>query len=328
MSKRLGVILVNLGTPEQPTPASVRRFLQVFLSDKRVVEIPSIIWKPILFGFILPFRPKSVAQAYASIWTDRGSPLKAITEDQIAGLRQLLLNQYGEKSPLVEYAMTYGRPGLESAVDSLTEQGATRFLVLPLYPQYSATTTGAVYDQVAKLIQSRRNVPQVLVHKQYCERDDYISALANSIDRFQQNNGTPEKLLFSFHGIPKRCVDLGDPYYEQCMATAAATAKRLQLSDEQWQVSFQSRLGKAEWLKPYTSELLQEWGKTGVKDVQVVCPAFAADCLETLEEIRVENRDVFIEAGGQSYEMIPCLNSDAEHLQVMANIVDGYQALD
>lgn len=326
MSEQLGVILVNLGTPEQPTPTSVRKFLREFLSDQRVVELPRFIWKPILYGFILPFRPKKVAHAYASIWTERGSPLKAITEDQVAGLRQKL-KQNSDTPVLVEYAMTYGNPGIEATVDKLLQQGATRLLVLPLYPQYSATTSGAVYDQVAQIIQSRRDIPQLFVHKQYYQRDDYIGALTNSIARFQKQHGTPEKLLFSFHGIPKRCVDLGDPYYDQCMATAKATAEQLQLNDDQWHVSFQSRLGKAEWLKPYTSELLEEWGNRGVASVQVVCPAFAADCLETLEEIRIENRDVFVDAGGKSYEMIPCLNSDEEHLQVMANIVTNYQLL-
>lgn len=326
MSKRLGVILVNLGTPEQPTATYVRKFLAEFLSDKRVVEIPSPIWKIILNCFILPFRPAKVAEAYQSIWTDEGSPLLAITRQQVSALSDTLSADQ-QSAPVVRYAMTYGGPSIEQVATELEGEGIEKILVLPLYPQYSATTTGAVYDQVARLTLSRRNIPDLLIHKQYCQRDDYIEALAASIHKYREVEGKSDKLLFSFHGIPRRCVDLGDPYYQQCLDTAERTAEKLQLDSEDWAVSFQSRLGKAEWLKPYTSELLETWGQSKVESVQVVCPAFAADCLETLEEIKVENRDIFLEAGGKNYSMIPCLNDMPEHIEMLANIVKSYQKI-
>lgn len=324
MSNKWGVILVNLGTPEAPTPAAVRRFLAEFLSDPRVVEIPPFIWKPILYGFILPFRARRVAKLYSEIWTDKGSPLKSITEDQTAALQIRLSELYGVEAPAVVYAMSYGPVKLADRVAELEAEGVERILVLPLYPQYSGTTTAAVYDQYAQLLAQQRNISDLIVHKSYYSRKDYIDALAVSVRTYWKGREPARKLLFSFHGIPKRCIELGDPYFDHCHETARRVACELRLSDDQWAVSFQSRLGKAEWLKPYTDQLLSEWAKTGVASVDVICPAFASDCLETIEEIDGENRELFLSSGGQEYGVVPCLNSNPEHIVLMSNIVEEY----
>ncbi len=329
MTDKWGVILVNLGTPDEPTAKGVRAFLAEFLSDKRVVEIPSLIWKPLLYGIILPLRSKRVAKLYQSIWTDRGSPLKVITEDQKDALQGVLSARHGDEAPEVTYAMTYGDNKFARQVETLKGRGSNKFLILPLYPQYSATTTGSVFDQYADLIRLQRDIPDIRIHKSYCQRQDYIDALAASVSRYWQDRSSPQKprpqkLLFSFHGIPKRCIDLGDPYYDQCMYTATHVAVALDLPKGEWGVSFQSRLGKAEWLQPYTNKLLVEWAESGVESVDVICPAFASDCLETIEEIDGENRELFIRSGGKRYGFIPCLNADTEHIEMMANIVDEY----
>lgn len=318
-----GVILANLGTPERPDASAVRDFLKSFLSDQRVVELPKAIWLPILYGIILPFRSPKVAKAYKSIWFDGGSPLKVYTEQQVEGVQKLLVDKC-DHAPLVDYAMTYGEKSIESTLAKLRSQGANKFLILPLYPQYSATTTAAIYDQVADIQKSTRDVYDIYIHKNYYYRDDYIEALANSVNEQWQSSPKAEKLLFSFHGIPKRCVDLGDPYKNQCLETAKMVAEKLQLSDNEWFVSFQSRLGKAEWLKPYTDMQLEEWAESGVKSVDVICPAFSVDCLETIEEIDEENRELFLSKGGENYQMIPCLNARPDHLKVISNIVEEY----
>ena len=315
------VILVNLGTPERADAKSVRKFLREFLSDPRVVEIPRPIWWLILNGFILPFRPNRVAHAYQSIWTEEGSPLKVITERLAAKLQSTLLREQGEKAPKVVAAYSYGDQSIAKQVKLLGDAGVDRFLLLPLYPQYSATTTGSIYDQWAEIIRCHRNIPDIRVQKSYSQRSDYIASLAQSIQTHWQAHGQSEKLLFSFHGIPKRNVELGDPYQAQCLQTAADVTELLGLKADQWQVSFQSRLGKAEWLKPYTDKLLEQWGAESVASVDVICPAFAIDCLETLEEIQVENRDVFLDSGGKSYHYIPCLNDSDAQVSVLRNIV-------
>ena len=324
MSNKWGVILVNLGTPETPTAEGVRRFLAEFLSDRRVVEIPPLIWKPILHGIILPFRVKRVAKLYREIWTERGSPLKSITEDQVVALQRRLAELYGVEAPQVVYAMTYGAVKVADRIVELESRGVERILVLPLYPQYSATTTAAVYDQYAQLLGRQRNISDVIIHKSYCAREDYIQALATSVRDYWKGRVPAQKLLFSFHGIPKRCVELGDPYFEQCQMTASRVASELKLDDGAWAVSFQSRLGKAEWLTPYTDKLLSEWAASDIASVDVICPAFAADCLETIEEIDGENRTLFLNAGGKEYGVVPCLNSSAEHIVMLGNIVEEY----
>ncbi len=322
--QRWGVVLVNLGTPVRPESGAVRSFLREFLSDRRVVEIPRLIWWPILYGIILPWRPARVAKLYQQVWQSEGSPLKVITERQVGALQALFDQREGEAAPSICYAMTYGAPKLKDQVARLQEQGVERIVVLPLYPQYSATTTAAVYDQYAELLRLR-NVPNIQFNKDYSWRADYIAALAQSVRDYWQEHGRGQRLLLSFHGIPKRCVDLGDPYYEQCVATANDLAKALGLAGDEWALSFQSRLGKAEWLKPYTDKLLQQWGQQGVESVDVICPAFAADCLETLEEINGENRQLFLESGGKSFAYIPCLNDSSAHIEMMAAIISEYR---
>ncbi len=318
------VILVNLGTPTAPTTGAVRRFLKSFLSDKRVVEIPRLLWLPILYGIILPFRSKKVAKLYRAIWRDQGSPLKVILTDQVIALEQWLCSENNGSPVRVTGAMVYGSPSIEDRVVEMQREGIDKFLVLPLYPQYSGTTTGSVFDQYAALIRKSRNVPDIKICKDYYKREDYIQALANSVREYWANHGRSQRLLLSYHGIPQRCVDLGDPYYNQCMETSHLLAQALELKSEEWGVSFQSRLGKAQWLQPYTDQVLENWGASGVKSVDVLCPAFSADCLETIEEIDQENRDLFLRAGGERFQYIPCLNVREDHIQMMANIACEY----
>lgn len=322
MKQKDAAILVNLGTPEQPTAGGVRKFLREFLSDRRVVEIPRLIWLPILYGFILTLRPGRVSKLYRSIWTEAGSPLKVITERLVEKLQARLQQQSGDAAVQLVSAYTYGEPSIASRVAQLQAQGVERILILPLYPQYSATTTGSIYDQYAKIIASSRNIPDIRIQKQYSQRSDYIAALVKSVQQHWAENGRAQKLLMSFHGIPQRNVDLGDPYADQCRQTASDLAKGLGLQENDWSLSFQSRLGKAEWLKPYTDKILAQWGAGEVESVDVICPAFAIDCLETLEEISVENRQIFIDAGGKEYRYIPCLNDSEAQLFLMSNIIE------
>jgi len=327
------IILMNLGTPAEPTPGAVRSFLREFLSDPRVVEIPRPIWQLILNLFVLPLRPKRIAPAYEEIWNRgldgeavTGSPIAFYTQRQVALLQERLqsaapgVEGEGRDSIRVAHAMTYGQPGLAETIDRLQQQGVTGFTVLPLYPQYSATTTGAIYDQVATIIRRSRNVPDISVVHDYWEHPRYIEALANSVREHWQKNGAAEKLLMSFHGIPKANTRKGDPYYQHCCGTAERLANALELPRDRWEITFQSRFGKAEWLQPYTDKTLIEWGQNGVSSVDVICPAFAADCLETLEEIAVENRANFIEAGGREYRYIPALNTREDHISMMEAI--------
>ncbi|WP_078085939.1 ferrochelatase [Microbulbifer mangrovi] len=331
------IILMNLGTPAEPTPAAVRQFLRAFLSDPRVVEIPRPLWKLILNLFVLPLRPKRIAPAYEEIWNQgldgeavTGSPITYYTQRQVQLLKQRLDADSARDSAHADYpaagqlrvghAMTYGAPSLGDTVARLGQEGATSFTVIPLYPQYSATTTGAIYDQVADIIRSARNVPDIAVVHDYWQHPLYIEALANSVREHWEKNGAAEKLMMSFHGIPKANTRKGDPYYQHCCGTAEKLAEALNLSREKWEITFQSRFGKAEWLQPYTDKTLIEWGQSGVPSVDVICPAFAADCLETLEEIAVENRANFIEAGGREYRYIPALNAREDHIRLLEAI--------
>lgn len=317
-----GVLLMNLGTPAAPTKQAYRAFLKEFLSDPRVVEIPRPVWWAILNLFILPFRPGKVARTYQSIWdAEQGAPLLAITKRQVAALSEKLNGELGENAPIVSYAMSYGDPSFNQRIEELQARGAEKIFVLPLYPQYSATTTASIYDKFAKLIGRSRNIPDITINKHYFEDPDYIAALAESVEEFRSNNGAGERLLLSFHGIPQRCVDLGDPYFSHCQQTARALSERLALSDQQWGISFQSRLGKAKWLQPYTVDVLEQWAKQGVKTIDVACPAFAADCLETLEEIAIEGKAIFQAAGGEDLRLIPCLNDRNAHIQLFAKII-------
>ncbi|MEE2731397.1 MAG: ferrochelatase [Pseudomonadota bacterium] len=316
-----GVMLVNLGTPENPDAASVRKYLAQFLSDPRVIRVPRLLWWLILHGIILRVRPGKVARLYQTIWTDEGSPLMAISRRQQAALQTRLTALHGSEIP-VELAMSYGEPSIATAGRALANRGAHRILVLPLYPQYSSSTTAAVFDGLAKALQRCPDLPEILFIRDYWQRDDYLQALADSVQTFWDEHGRPDRLLMSFHGIPQRYEDSGDPYPSLCRQTATGVAAKLGLNEQQWSESFQSRFGREEWVKPYTDELLQTWGQDdAINRVDVLCPAFAADCLETLEEIEEQNKVVFLEAGGKQYHYIPCLNDQPAHIEMFANLV-------
>ena len=321
---RVGVLLVNLGTPDAPTASAVRRYLAEFLSDPRVVEIPRLVWLAILHGVILRVRPAKSARKYALIWGKDGSPLLIHSVKQ----KVLLAGSLGERlkalglpadHAVVELAMRYGNPDVQGAMDRLKAAGCDRILVLPLYPQYAASTTASAQDAVYALAQRTRRMPAL--RSVDCFHDDagYIRALARSIGDYWMRHGRPDKLVLSFHGIPRRSLDLGDPYHCHCFKTARLLAAELGLEPKQYAVTFQSRFGKAEWLKPYTAETAAALGKEGLRRIDVACPGFVSDCLETLEEIGMEVRDQFLGNGGNEYHAIPCLN---EHPAWIAALTD------
>jgi len=315
-----GVILVNLGTPDSPSTSDVRRFLKQFLSDPRVVDLNPFIWKPILNGIILNTRPAKVAKLYQSIWSDKGSPLMVISERQRQKVASLLQAQLGQHIP-VELGMSYGNPSLASGLDKLKQQGVKRLVVLPLYPQYSCSTVAPVFDAIAAEFKSWRDIPETRFNKAYYQDPTYIQALAASVRSHWQQHGQADVLLMSFHGVPVRYVNEGDPYQAQCQATALLLAQTLGLKDEQWKLCFQSQFGKEEWLTPSTDKLLGSLPEKGVKSVDIMCPAFAADCLETLEEISIGGKESFIESGGDCYRFIPCLNDNEPHIKLLAKLV-------
>ncbi|WP_239496176.1 ferrochelatase [Salinicola peritrichatus] len=323
MAARYGVLLVNLGTPEAPTPKAVRRYLAEFLGDPRVIDAPRWLWWPILHGVILRIRPPRVAKAYASVWQQEGSPLLAIGRKQERALAADLAARNGESIP-VELAMTYGKPSMEEAGLRLREAGVERILVLPLYPQFSRTTTGAVFQRLAKALDACPNLPELRFVRDYHDHPDYIAALAASVRQHWETQGDRGRLLMSYHGIPKRYVDQGDPYAQHCETTSHLLAEALGLSEDEWFQSYQSRFGREEWLKPYTDETLKAWGEAKTECVDVISPAFAADCLETLEEIDAENRHYFQEAGGGRYRYIPALNDRPEHIELLGNLVEQH----
>lgn len=315
----IAVVLVNLGTPDAPTEEAVRRYLKQFLSDPRVIEIPQFIWQIILNLFVLRSRPKRVAHAYASVW-DGDSPLRKITLAQVDLLQQRFDQHQLPCKVSVHAAMTYGKPALTDVLSALTTRKVEQIVILPAYPQFSGSTTGAVFDVVAKWGLKQRNLPSISFVKDYFAHPQYIQALAESVKRFQAEHGKPEKLLLSFHGIPEPYEQKGDPYARRCRCTAAHLAQVLGLERHEWECSFQSRFGKQEWVKPYTDVTLTEWGKQGIKSVQVLSPAFSADCLETLEELAVENRQTFQSNGGGDYHYIPALNVDAAHIDLFESL--------
>lgn len=321
---KIAVLLVNLGTPDEPTVPAVRRYLKQFLSDPRVIEIPQLIWQIILNLFVLTTRPKRVAQAYASVW-DGDSPLRQIGFEQVALLQQRLSDTSQLACDVsVHLGMTYGEPSLPAVLTELTAQNIEHIVVLPLYPQYSATTTAAVFDAIAKWGMQQRNLPAISFIKDYFAHPLYIQALAERIQAFQVTHGKPEKLLFSFHGIPEPYEQKGDLYARRCRCTAAQVAQLLGLQESEWLCSFQSRFGKQEWVKPYTDRTLAEWGQQGVSSVQVVSPSFSADCLETLEELAIENKHTFQQNGGGDYQYIPALNATDAHIELLQNLVSPH----
>jgi ferrochelatase len=316
----VGVLLLNLGTPEAPTTPALRRYLKEFLSDPRIVEQPRWLWWLVLNGVILNIRPPRSAAAYRRIWTDAGSPLLTHSRDIAAGLAERLAGRYG--NPVhVELAMRYGHPSVPEAMARLEAHGCRRMVVLPLYPQYSATSTGSALDAVWLELTRWRWMPEIRTINSYHDHPGYIAALAASIRDYWQQHGRPGRLLFSFHGIPRRYFLAGDPYHCLCHKTARLVAEQLGLQDGEWKLAFQSLFGREEWLRPYTSETLAAWGAEGLKSVHVVCPGFAADCLETLDEIAVENRHVFTAAGGGEFHYIPALNAAPAHLEALSSMV-------
>ncbi len=316
---KTGILLANLGTPDAPTPGAVKRYLRQFLSDKRVVDTSRLLWWPLLRGVILPIRSPRVAKLYQSVWMEEGSPLMVYSRRQQQALAARLPD-----TP-VALGMSYGSPSLASAVDDLLAQGVEHIVVLPLYPQYSCSTVAAVWDELARILAKKRAIPGISFIRDYAEHPDYIHALAASVRASFAVHGEPDLLLLSYHGIPQRYANQGDDYPQRCRDMTRELVSALGLPPERVMMTFQSRFGREPWLTPYTDETLKMLGEKGTKHIQVLCPGFAADCLETLEEIAVQNREIFLEAGGKQYEYIPALNADAAHIEMMVNLTAPYR---
>ena len=316
---KTGILLANLGTPDAPTPGAVKRYLRQFLSDKRVVDTSRLLWWPLLRGVILPIRSPRVAKLYQSVWMEEGSPLMVYSRRQQQALAARLPD-----TP-VALGMSYGSPSLASAADDLLAQGVGHIVVLPLYPQYSCSTVAAVWDELARILAKKRAIPGISFIRDYADHPDYIHALAASVRASFAVHGEPDLLLLSYHGIPQRYANQGDDYPQRCRDTTRELVSALGLPPERVMMTFQSRFGREPWLTPYTDETLKMLGEQGTKHIQVLCPGFAADCLETLEEIAVQNREVFLEAGGEQYEYIPALNADVAHIEMMVNLTAPYR---
>ena len=318
-ASRVGVLLVNLGTPDEPTTGAVRRYLAEFLWDPRIIEMPRLLWWLILHGIILRVRPKRSAHAYQKIWTPGGSPLLVESRALADAVGARLAERHGDRVR-VELAMTYGNPSIRDALERFRRDNVQRLLVLPMYPQYSATTTASIFERVTRELGRWRWIPELRVVNQYWEEDAYIDALAASVARHWETHGR-KHLLFSFHSIPKRYFLAGDPYHCYCHATARRVAKRLGLAEGEWSIGFQSRFGREEWLRPYIDGLLHDYSHTGPKRVTLVCPGFATDCLETLEEIDMQNREMFLSHGGEAFDYVPCLNSSPAHVDLYERVI-------
>ncbi len=328
-SEKLGVLITNLGTPEAPTPSALRKYLGEFLWDPRVVEFPRPLWWLILNLVILTIRPRRSAATYAKIWTKEGSPLMAHTKSQLAALKKKFTANNLQHVE-VDFAMRYGNPSIESAVLKMQDKNLTQLLVLPLYPQYSGSTTGSTFDAIANTFSKLRWMPELRFVNQYADDEKYISACANQIKRYWSSHERSQVLLFSFHGLPKRYLLAGDPYHCQCYKTARLIAENLQLNEDQWKLTFQSRFGREEWLQPYTDKTLEAMAKENIKSVDVFCPGFSSDCVETLEEIDMLNREIFLDAGGDKLQYIPALNDNEDHVeaiyQLAMNHMQGWRA--
>ncbi|HYU32342.1 MAG TPA: ferrochelatase [Thermoanaerobaculia bacterium] len=315
----VGVLLANLGTPDAPDTPALRRYLREFLLDPRVIEMPRLLWWLILHLFILPFRPAKSAALYRKVWTEEGSPLLVISRRQTAALQEILRQELG--NPLhVALAMRYGNPSVRTGLRELEEKGCRRILILPLYPQYASVTLGSTFDAVAAELSGWRWVPEIRTINGYHDNPGYIRSLAASIREAWAEGGPGEKLLFSFHGIPQRYFEAGDPYFCQCHKLARLAAEELGLPRDRWEVSFQSLFGKEEWLKPYTDKTVAAMARSGIRTLDVICPGFSADCLETLEEMDEQNREIFLHAGGERFRFIPCLNDRPDHMQAIADV--------
>jgi len=318
------IVLVNLGTPEAPTARALKRYLRQFLSDPRVVEIPRPVWWLILNGIILNIRPKKSAAKYASIWTPEGSPLKAWTEKQA----KLLLGALGERGHRVEvrYAMRYGQPSVAAQLDAMKAAGCTRVLIVPAYPQYSGTTSASVFDAVYSWASKVRLIPELRFINRYHDQAGYIEALKQRVQQHWLAHGRPDKLLMSFHGVPQRTLEMGDPYHCECHKTGRLLAEALGLKKDEYVVTFQSRFGKAKWLEPYTQPTIEALAQQGTRRVDVICPGFTSDCLETLEEINMEVRAAFLTAGGEHFHYLPCLNEDSNWISALADLTERHLA--
>jgi len=315
----VGILLINLGTPDAPTRASIRRYLSQFLSDQRVIELPSRLWQIVLRGVILPIRPRRLAPRYREIWLDQGSPLLVYSRAQADGLQQAL---GGRDAPVrVALGMRYGNPSVGAAIGELRAQGCERMLVVPLYPQYAASTTATAVDAVMAHAARLRNQPELRFVKRYYDDPGYIAALVEKLRGFWREQGKPQRLLLSFHGLPRTVVEQGDPYFRDCMETASLLRQGLGADADLVHVAFQSRFGAQQWLQPYTLPTLRDWARQGITQVDVMCPGFLADCLETLEEIQMQCRDAFLGAGGRQFRYIPCLNGDPAWIQALAGLV-------
>jgi len=317
--RRVGLLLTNLGSPDDPSTSSVRRYLNEFLMDPRVVEVPRLIWRMILSGVILRIRPRRSAKAYQKVWQNDGSPLISISKAQCAGVAQRIKARFGD-DVVVDVAMRYGNPSIPDRLTALNQQNVRHLLVLPLYPQYSAVTSASTFDAVAKVFTRKRWLPELRMINHYHDHPGYISALADSVRAHWQEHGRGQRLLMSFHGIPQRYLRNGDPYHCQSHKTARLLAEALELDDNDWGIAFQSRLGREEWLRPYTSDMVEQWASEGLKKIDAICPGFSADCLETLEEMVMEYGDLFTEHGGESLHYIPCLNSNDTHLDFLTEL--------
>ncbi|MGY6030750.1 ferrochelatase [Phytobacter sp. AG2a] len=316
---KTGILLANLGTPEAPTPDAVKRYLRQFLSDRRVVDTSRLLWWPLLRGVILPIRSPRVAKLYQSVWMEEGSPLMVFSRRQQRALAARLADVP------VALGMSYGSPSLESAVEELMAQDVEHIVVLPLYPQYSCSTVGAVWDELGRILAKKRQIPGITFIRDYADEQAYITALANSVRASFALHGEPDLLLLSYHGIPQRYADEGDSYPQRCRDTTRELVSALELPPEKVMMTFQSRFGREPWLTPYTDETMKMLGEKGVKHIQVMSPGFAADCLETLEEIAVQNREFFLEAGGEKYEYIPALNDSPDHIEMMVSLTEKYR---
>ena len=315
--KKIGILLANLGSPTAPTTKAVRRFLKDFLGDPRVVNLPRPLWWLILNFFVLPFRPSRSAKAYRKVWHEKGSPLTYLTRQ----LTENVAEQLKPKGITVNYAMRYGEPSITTQLKAFKKAGITDVMVLPLYPQYSSTTTASIYDDLTKELKQWRHLPSFQFISDYHQDSHYITAVAASIEQTWREQPKNELLVMSFHGLPEQLTQWGDPYFHQCHQTAALIAEKLGLTEKQWMIVFQSRFGKAQWLKPYCVDTLQVLPTQGIKAIDIVCPGFAVDCLETLEEIAMENKAIFIEAGGTDYRYIPFLNDSKAHVDALINLL-------
>lgn len=316
---KIGVLLINLGTPDAPTAKALRPYLKQFLSDPRVIEIPRWIWWFILHGIILNTRPRKSAEKYAQIWMPEGSPLKVHTEQQ-ARLLAHALEERIKPAPIVEFAMNIGNPSIANVLQRMKERGCDRILAFPLFPQYASSSSGSAMDNLFSELKKMRNIPAVRTVKHFHDNPSYIAALAQNIRDYWAEHGKPGKLILSFHGVPRKTLDKGDPYHCECQKTGRLLAEALELDAEQYQVCFQSRFGNAKWLTPYTAVVLKELGKLKTQRVDVVCPGFVSDCLETLEEIAIEGKKTFIEAGGQEFHFIPCLNEHQDWIKALSDM--------